>query len=823
MGLDEYRRKRDRARTPEPFAGEAGGDSPVFVVQRHAARRLHYDFRLERGGALASWAVPKGIPLERGERRLAVHVEDHPLAYASFEGEIPAGQYGAGSVEIWDSGTYELVEEKRDGGLTVRLHGRRLDGTWTLVPAGLDGDPKNWLLLRKDGAEPGRSSYTPMLATASESLPAGEGWSFEPKWDGYRAIVTIAGGEARLVSRNGNDLTGRFASLARAVALAVRSPDAVLDAEVCALDGRGRSSFSLLQRGEGDLALVVFDLLELDGEPRVDEPLARRRELLAAAVVPDSGAVIISPAFDDGEALLRAAEEQGLEGVLAKRLDARYQTGRRSPDWRKVKLKARQEFVVAGYTRGSGRRAGTFGALILGVRDGDALVFAGSVGAGFGDAELERLSALLRPLERKTSPFATAPRIPRVKQADVTWVEPALVVEVSFAEWTRDGLLRAPVYVGQREDRAPADVRRERAAIEPELQRGRRSLKLSNLDKPFWPEEGISKGDLLGYYRDIAPVLVPHLRGRPFTMKRYPDGWAGKHFFQKDAPASHAGLDPDRALPRLDAVGRDSDDRLPARRRRARSAVGGEHGLHRHERLDGEGRPAGAPGLGDLRPRSVGRGRLRGGRRDGAARQGGARPPLVAELPQDERLARHPRARSHRAAPHLRGHAVVRLDRRIGSRPRAPRARDDGMGEAEAPRRPRRREPERDGEDDGERVLRPPARRGARIDAASLGGGEGRARPGSLHDGRGARPGCPGRRPLRPGAGAAPVAHRGAARARLVGERLPPAAPACTASLAQLPGMSEVGAEHLGDALVAPERRHLAEHPVARACEQPAT
>ena len=537
MGLDEYRRKRDRARTPEPFGGGAGDGSPVFVVQRHAARRLHYDFRLERGGALASWAVPKGIPLERGERRLAVHVEDHPLAYASFEGEIPAGQYGAGTVEIWDSGTYELVEEKRDGGLTVRLHGRRLDGTWTLVPAGLDGDPKNWLLLRKDGAGAGGTSYAPMLAMSAEHLPVGDDWSFEPKWDGYRAVVTIAGGEARLVSRNGNDLTERFAPLARAVVLAVRSPDAVLDAEICALDGKGRSSFSLLQRGEGQLALVVFDLLELDGGSLVDEPLSRRRELLASLVSEETSSVIVSPAFDDGDALLRAAGEHGLEGVLAKRLGARYQPGRRSPDWRKVKLKGRQELVVAGYTRGSGRRAGTFGALILGVWDGGALRFAGSVGSGFDDAELERLSRLLRALERPTPPFAVAPRLPRIRQGDVTWVEPSLVVEVSFAEWTRDGLLRAPVYAGLREDKPAAQVRRERPAIEPELQRGRRSLRLSNLDKPFWPEEGITKGDLLGYYRDIAPALVPHLRGRPFTMKRYPDGWTGKHFFQKDAPA----------------------------------------------------------------------------------------------------------------------------------------------------------------------------------------------------------------------------------------------------------------------------------------------
>lgn len=382
-----------------------------------------------------------------------------------------------------------------------------------------------------------KNRYTPMLATAAERLPSGAGWSFEPKWDGYRAIVTIAAREARLLSRNGNDLSERFAPLARAVVQAVRSPSAVLDAEVCALDEQGRSSFSLLQRGEGDLTLVVFDLLELDGEPLVHEPLRRRREALAIAVPSDQGGVIVSPAFDDGEALLRVAAEQGLEGVIAKRLDSRYQPGRRSPDWRKVKLKGRQELVVAGYTRGRGRRAGTLGALLLGVRDGSGLRFAGSVGTGFDDAELERLSRLLRPLERETSPFATAPRLPRVRKGDVVWVEPDLVVEVSFAEWTREGLLRAPVYIGRREDKPATEVRRERPAIEPELRRGRRVLRLSNLDKLFWPEERISKGDLLGYYREVAPVLVPHLRGRPFTMKRYPDGWAGKHFFQKDAPA----------------------------------------------------------------------------------------------------------------------------------------------------------------------------------------------------------------------------------------------------------------------------------------------
>src|SRR6266516_3642652 len=254
--LAEYKKKRDPKKTPEPFGGKKRGKEPIFVVQRHDARRLHYDFRLERNGALASWAVPKGVPLEPGQQHLAVHVEDHPLEYASFEGEIPKGNYGAGTVEIWDRGTYELVEEKRDGGLTVRLHGeRRLEGTWALVPAKLDGDPKNWLIIRKreqDGtARPaGRAEYTPMLATLAAGLPTGEGWLFEVKWDGYRAIGRVAGDEATLTSRNGNDLTARFPNVARELPKALKTPDAVVDGEVCALDEQGRSSFSAMQQGK---------------------------------------------------------------------------------------------------------------------------------------------------------------------------------------------------------------------------------------------------------------------------------------------------------------------------------------------------------------------------------------------------------------------------------------------------------------------------------------------------------------------------------------------------------------------------------------------
>jgi bifunctional non-homologous end joining protein LigD len=467
-------------------------------------------------------------------------VEDHPLDYATFEGEIPKGQYGAGTVEIWDSGTYELVEEKKDGGLTVRLHGKRLDGTWTLVPAKLDGDPKNWLLLKKREEElqerPHRQ-YTPMLATLEQNVPKGSGWVFEVKWDGYRALAYVSQSEVKLVSRKGNDLTERFATVAKEIAKAVKTPDCVLDGEVCALDEQGRSSFSAMQQGKPGTPLVyyVFDLLELEGEPLVDLPLLERHKRLEQLLDRRNKTVRLSEAFDDGKALFEAAKQQNLEGIMAKRADSRYAVGRRTRDWLKVKTHGRQEFIIAGYTKGQGRRAGTLGSLVLAVRRGPELEYAGNVGTGFTGEEIEKLLKKLRPLERKTPPFKEVPKMPKVRKGDVVWVEPKLVAEVEFAEWTHDGRLRAPSYQGLREDKPADEVRRERP-IEEEIRRGKRVLKLSNLDKPFWPDEGITKGDLLAYYEAVAPVLVPHLKDRPFTMRRYPDGAYGKAFFQKDAP-----------------------------------------------------------------------------------------------------------------------------------------------------------------------------------------------------------------------------------------------------------------------------------------------
>ncbi|MBV8599143.1 MAG: DNA ligase D [Actinobacteria bacterium] len=535
--LSEYRAKRDPKKTPEPFGGARDGSAPIFVVQRHDARRLHYDFRLERDGVLASWAVPKGVPMEPGARSLAVHVEDHPLSYASFAGEIPAGQYGAGTVEIWDDGTYELLEEKRNGQLKVRLHGRRLDGVWTLVPAHLDDKDENWLLIRShDGAAAAGATYKAMLATLSDDVPKGDGWTYEVKWDGYRALAYVHGGECKLVSRNDNDLTPRFSEVAKAVVKAVKSPNAVLDGEVCALDENGRSSFSAMQQGTGALVYYVFDVLELDGEPLVKLPLRERRVRLEGLLDRRNRTVRLSESFDDGEALLDAAEEQHLEGIMAKRLDSEYCQGKRTRLWLKVKTHGRQEFAVAGYTRGEGRRSNTFGSLVLAVNEGGTWRWVGNVGTGFDEKEIARLLSLLRPLERPESPFPVPPKMPRVRKGDVVWVEPKLVAEVAFSEWTHDGRLRQPSYQGLRDDKSAREVRREQPAAES-VRKGKRTLELSNLDKVYFPDDGVTKGDLIEYYRAIAPVLIPHIKDRPFTMRRYPDGVDGKAFFQKDAPA----------------------------------------------------------------------------------------------------------------------------------------------------------------------------------------------------------------------------------------------------------------------------------------------
>ena len=533
--LGAYRAKRRSGRTPEPFEADSEDAGRRFVVQRHVARQLHYDLRLERDGVLLSWALPRGVPLRAGERALAVRVEDHPLAYAAFEGEIPAGEYGAGHVEIWDRGVYELVKERADGTLTVILRGDRLQGEWALVPAGLGGNERNWLIVRAAKGLPERSDseLQPMLARASDEVPSGGGWRFEVKWDGIRALAHVQGARVRLVSRNAISLDQRFPALLRAIPRALRASDCVIDGEICALDDAGSPSFSLLQRGEGTTVFLAFDVLELDGRDVTGAPWSERRELLAQLIDEEVGYVRLSQAFDDGPELLQAARERSLEGIMAKRVGSPYRCGKRSDDWRKIKLRQRETVRIAGYTSGKGGRS-SLGALVLA---DDELAWVGNCGSGLADREIAEVLTQLAPLQRESSPLAGSARPRGSAAAGITWVEPELQCIVSFAERTQLGRLRAPVF----------------ESLVPHA----RVVKQTNRAKLFFPVEEITKGDLLDYYRAIAPAIVPHLSGRPVTMVRYPDGITGKSFFQKQRPSHTPDWIPSATLAsRSDGSGR---------------------------------------------------------------------------------------------------------------------------------------------------------------------------------------------------------------------------------------------------------------------------
>ena len=335
--LRTYRSKRRPGRTPEPLdtVATTSGARPIFVVQRHSARALHYDFRLERDGVLLSWALPRGVPLRAGERWLAVHVEDHPLEYAGFEGEIPEGEYGGGTVDIWDTGTYELVHERRDGQLTVLLHGTRLDGEWALVPAHLHGDQKNWLIVRaaKAGALGPMPPYESMRSRAAVRVPAGREWAFEIAWEGQRALAIVEGARVRLGHPQGETLDERFRELLARMPRALRTSDCVLDGVICALDETGRPRADLLARGLGATVYMAFDVLEAEGRVAIDEPWTSRRELLEATLDDRVDAARLSPVYDDGSSLRAAARQQEL-GIVAKRRASHYRPGTVSDDWR---------------------------------------------------------------------------------------------------------------------------------------------------------------------------------------------------------------------------------------------------------------------------------------------------------------------------------------------------------------------------------------------------------------------------------------------------------------------------------------------------------
>ncbi len=593
MSLDKYQSKRTFDTTPEPTGGDDQSDERGglrFVVQKHDASQLHYDFRLEMGGALKSWAVPKGPSLRPEDKRLAMMVEDHPLDYRTFEGTIPKGNYGGGTVMVWDEGTYEPLGATGDreeddkkaragvhaGHLTFILHGQKLNGEFALVKM-KDAEENAWLLIKaekdqwardEDVTQRNRSAATgrtleeiaagkpvvqdfddapraqapaelaPMLATLRETPFDDPEWLYEVKWDGYRIMAHVGGGRVRLITRGDQDYTERYQLVAKELSGLV--VDAILDGEMVVVDEAGRSDFGALQdwqrTGSGTLVYYVFDLPYAYGHDLRGWPLTRRKEVLAQLVAPFTRVRLSDHVAGVGKRLFALAQAQNLEGIMAKSAVSTYQDGKRSRDWLKIKTHARQEAVVGGYTEPKGSRH-DLGALVLGLYGEDGqLRYIGHTGGGFTEQSLAEAHARLKPLERKASPFATSFRT----NAPVHWVKPELVAEVSFAGWTQDDHMRQPIFVGWREDKSARDVRRELPQAAAEYKSGAKTdqpdsrAHITHRDKVFWPDEGITKGDLLDYYDRVSEVLLPYLKDRPESLNRYPGGISGQHFFQKD-------------------------------------------------------------------------------------------------------------------------------------------------------------------------------------------------------------------------------------------------------------------------------------------------
>jgi len=469
----EYERKRSFEKTPEPRGRKRkrGVKGNRFVIQEHHARRLHWDLRLEHGGTLVSFALPRGVPQDPKRNRLAVHTEDHPLEYLEFEGDIPTGEYGAGKMRIWDRGTFE-AEKFRDDEVIAVFDGDRMKGKYALFQT--KGD--NWMIHRMDppadpDREPMPEHLRPMAAVLATGVPRDdENWAHEIKWDGIRAIAYCETGRLRLESRTLRDITSTYPEL-RAVAAELGSTEAVLDGEIVAFDEDSKPSFERLQgrmnlaseaavrrrMGDCPVTFLVFDLLHLDGRSLMELPYTKRRERLEDLSLDGPNWQTPSYHRGDGESLLNLTRQRGLEGLVAKRLDSRYLPGRRTHAWLKVKNLMGQELVIGGWLPGQGRRAGTLGALLVGYHEDDDgerhLRYAGRVGTGFTDDELDRLAGLLEPLRTKKRPF-TGRQPPR----EAIFVEPKLVAEVAFREWTNARTLRAPVYKGLRPDKNPEEV-----------------------------------------------------------------------------------------------------------------------------------------------------------------------------------------------------------------------------------------------------------------------------------------------------------------------------------------------------------------------------
>jgi bifunctional non-homologous end joining protein LigD len=593
--LATYRAKRDFAKTTEPSGAIRPTTGNGFLVQKHEATRLHYDFRLELDGVLLSWAVTRGPSLNPDDKRLAVRTEDHPLDYATFEGTIPKGQYGGGTVMLWDNGTWEPIAGKDprktipEGHLHFILHGHRMKGEWIMVRLKPRGKEKgeNWLLRKvadayaggsddlvstyltgidsglsmaeitagkspkkrpraaKAPAKPRTASragkagkplrpppFRPVqLATLVDKVPAGDRWVHEMKYDGYRALVAVGGGEVRVYTRSGLDWTDRFPTIAAETAkLKVKS--ALIDGEAVVLETDGRSSFQALQAAlktaPETIDYFAFDLLELDGEDLTDLPLIERKQRLEAILPGKSAHLRYSDHIQgNGEKLLHGFCDAGLEGVISKLATAKY-VGSRSGGWVKTKCIKRQEFVVIGWTPSDKSRA--FRSLILGVHDDGKLRYAGKVGTGFDTAELLRLMEIMAPLEQKTATVEA----PRAEVRGARWLKPELVAEIAYTEMTNEGTLRHPSYLGLREDKKPEavvlEVERKVTALAPPAAS---TVKISSPDRVIYPETHITKGQLAEHYAAVAGIMLPWAGSRPISLVRCPQGRAKKCFFQK--------------------------------------------------------------------------------------------------------------------------------------------------------------------------------------------------------------------------------------------------------------------------------------------------
>jgi bifunctional non-homologous end joining protein LigD len=650
MSLLDYRKKRSFSKTPEPKGGKSPDQELRFVVQKHAASHLHYDFRLEMASVLKSWAVPKGPSSDPSIKRLALKVEDHPYDYRNFEGNIPKGQYGGGTVMVWDEGTYAatvvgapdkrkqeqvLLHQLQMGKIVFNLYGHKLKGSYALVKSPNLGE-KSWLLTKikdqfaktsditkmdksvvsgktlesvqkksediyekkgngslgsktssrqaekekllkkKNGKDKFPSHVSPMLATLVDQAFDEAGWQYEIKWDGYRCLAYLNKGKVELRSRNDKSFDEKFYPVFNA--LQNIKIDALLDGEVVVINDNGLSDFGKLQNwrseADGELKFYIFDLLWADGHNLMKRPLRQRREKLLA-ILPQNDIIKISQSFDlKGKEFFKAAKKMGLEGIIAKKSDSEYLPGSRSKEWLKIKVGRRQEVVIGGFTKNEGTNK-SFSSLLVGVFKKGKLQYSGKIGTGFSESLHRELLLQFKPLITKQSPFLNEPDInkpsrfrPDPPHAQATWLKPELVCEVSFAEMTSEGVMRHPSFVGMRMDKKAKDVKEENAkAIAAIIKtdsiiyknhmitKGRKkerktllnpsdetqervinghSLSFTHLSKVYWPKDKISKRDLLNYYYQVAPFILPYMKDRPQSLNRFPSGINGESFYQKD-------------------------------------------------------------------------------------------------------------------------------------------------------------------------------------------------------------------------------------------------------------------------------------------------